>query len=176
MILKCPIHFVRPFRIVIAVTMLFSMCTLMYAQKPGMIIRISEIEVHSQYLEEYKAILQYEAEASVRLEEGVIAIFPMFQRDNPTQIRILEMYADEQAYQSHLKTEHFLKYKTKTLHMVKSLELIDMNTIDPETMNIIFSKLGNSNGTVQKKYQARPPEPVKISKDAFEKSNETVSR
>lgn len=112
------------------------------AQQNEMMIRIAEIEVHSQYLDEYKAILKYEAEASVRLEPGVIAIFPMFRKDNPTKVRILEMYADEQAYQSHLKTEHFLKYKTTTLHMVKSLALIDMDAIDPETMKVLFSKLG----------------------------------
>ena len=45
---------------------------------------------------------------------------------NPTEIRLLEIYANEEAYQSHLKTHHFLHYKKMTLKMVKSLELIDM--------------------------------------------------
>lgn len=102
-------------------SILFVLCTfsVIFAQHQDMIVRISEIEVYPQYLEEYKAILKYEAEASVRLEEGVIAIFPMFQKEDSTQVRILEMYKDEQAYQSHLKTEHFLLYKNGTLHMVK---------------------------------------------------------
>lgn len=65
-----------------------------HAQQQEMIVRISEIEIHPEHLDEYKAILKEEAEASVRLEEGVIAIFPMFQKDNPTQVRILEMYKD----------------------------------------------------------------------------------
>lgn len=129
-------------QVVLVFTLLFGMINLSQAQQHEMMIRIAEIEVHSQYLDEYKAILKYEAEASVRLEPGVIAIFPMFRKDNPTKVRILEIYADQQAYQSHLKTEHFLKYKTTTLHMVKSLALIDMNAIDPETMNVLFSKLG----------------------------------
>jgi len=106
-----------------------------------MMIRISEIEIVPEFLEEYKSILKEEASASVKLEKGVIAIFPMFQQKNPTQIRIVEMYADKEAYQFHLQTPHFQHYKTSTLKMVKSLELIDMAAIDSGTMQEIFEKL-----------------------------------
>ncbi|WP_223816208.1 putative quinol monooxygenase [Adhaeribacter rhizoryzae] len=108
-----------------------------------MIIRISEIEIDSKYLNEYNKILQEEAEASVRLEPGVISIFPMYQKEHPNQIRILEMYANQTAYAAHLKTPHFQKYKTTTLKMVKSLKLIDMQALDADTMKEIFYKLKN---------------------------------
>ena len=111
------------------------------AQDNEMIVRISEIEIDSNYLAEYKAILKEEAEASVRLEPGVISIFPMYQKDNPTSVRILEIYASREAYESHLKTPHFQKYKTTTLKMVKSLTLIDMEVLDAETMTTIFRKM-----------------------------------
>jgi len=111
------------------------------AQKKEMMIRISEIEIDSAYLEDYKAILKEEAAASVKLEPGVIAIFPMYQKENPSQIRILEMYADKSAYEQHLKTPHFQKYKTTTLKMVKSLKLVDMEAIDAATMRLMFQKL-----------------------------------
>ncbi len=111
------------------------------AQQKGMMVRISEIEIHADYLEEYKAILKEEAEASVRLEPGVISIFPMYQKENPTQVRILEIYASREAYEAHLKTPHFQKYKTTTLKMVKSLKLVDMETTDAETMAKIFKKM-----------------------------------
>ena len=101
---------------------------------------MSEIEIVPEYLEQYKAILKEEAEASVRLEPGVIAIFPMFQKENPNQIRILEIYADKESYQSHLKTPHFLVYKTSTLKMVKSLKLVDLDVLDVETMLEMFKK------------------------------------
>src|SRR5687768_805487 len=68
-----------------------------YAQPKGMLVRISEIEIHPHHLAKYKAILQEEAEASVRLEPGVVSIFPMVQQKNPTQVRILEIYASRQA-------------------------------------------------------------------------------
>lgn len=109
--------------------------------EPGMMIRISEIEILPERLSEYNHILKEEAAASVKIEPGVIAIFPMYQEQNPTQIRIVEMYANKEAYQSHLQTPHFQHYKTSTLKMVKSLKLVDMNSLDNETMLEIFKKL-----------------------------------
>jgi quinol monooxygenase YgiN len=111
-----------------------------FSQKEGMIFRISEIEIYQDSLQLYKAILKEEAEASLRLEPGVISIFPMFQKKDSTQIRILEIYASKEAYQSHIKSSHFLKYKTSTLKMVKSLVLNDMEAIDPETLSLMFKK------------------------------------
>ena len=113
------------------------------AQNNDMLIRISEIEIHPQFVTEYTDILKEEASVSVQIEKGVVAIFPMVQKENKTQIRILEIYANQESYQSHLKTPHFLKYKSSTLKMVKSLKLIDMNAIDPNTMNDIFKKITN---------------------------------
>ncbi|MDX9947994.1 MAG: putative quinol monooxygenase [Bacteroidales bacterium] len=107
----------------------------------SMIIRISEIEIDPNHLDEYLSILKDESEASVRLETGVISIYPMFQKENPTEIRILEIYAGKEAYESHLQTPHFKHYKTSTLNMVKSLRLVDMDAIDSETMPMIFRKI-----------------------------------
>jgi quinol monooxygenase YgiN/ketosteroid isomerase-like protein len=108
-----------------------------------MMIRISEIEINSKYVNEYNSILEEESRASVQLEEGVIAIYPLFQKENPTQVRILEIYANREAYEAHLKTPHFQKYKTSTLKMVKSLKLMDMDNIDSQTMAEIFRKMQN---------------------------------
>ena len=104
-------------------------------------VRISEIEIRPEYLTEYNAILKEEAAASVQKENGVIAIFPMTVKQQPTRIRIVEIYADSSAYQAHLKTPHFQHYKTTTLKMVKALKLVDMDTLDPNTMSAIFRKL-----------------------------------
>ncbi|WP_460967580.1 carboxymuconolactone decarboxylase family protein [Spirosoma migulaei] len=106
-----------------------------------MMIRIAELEIVLDYLGEYKAILKEEAARSVQLEPGVIAIFPMYEKEKPTQIRLIEVYANQAAYQSHLKTPHFQHYKTSTLKMVKSLKLINMASLDPETMLNVFEKL-----------------------------------
>lgn len=110
-------------------------------QPEKMMVRIAEIEVAPEYLEEYLAILSEESKASVALEPGVIVIYPMFQKENPTKIRLLEIYADRDAYEAHLQTPHFKHYKSTTLPMVKSLELIEMKAIDPETMPLLFRKV-----------------------------------
>ncbi|WP_198139732.1 carboxymuconolactone decarboxylase family protein [Pedobacter sp. BAL39] len=106
-----------------------------------MMVRISEIEIVPEYLEEYKEILHQESSQSVKLEPGVISIFPMFQKENPTQFRLLEIYASGAAYQAHLQSAHFKHYKTTTLKMVKTLKLVDMTMLDPETVELIFEKL-----------------------------------
>lgn len=111
------------------------------SRKGEMMVRIAAIEIEPNYLKEYIAILKKEAEASVRLEPGVICIYPMFQKENPTQIRLLEIYANKEAYASHLQTPHFKHYKETTLEMVKDLKLIDMEAIDVEMMSMIFRKL-----------------------------------
>ena len=105
-----------------------------------MIVRIAEIEVYPQYLEEYLAYANEVDRLSVEREPGVVCLFPMQDAEDSTQIRILEIYASEDAYQNHLKTEHFQKYKQGTLHMVKSLKLPTMKPLDPETMRLIFKK------------------------------------
>ncbi len=104
------------------------------------IVRIAEIEVYPQYLDEYLTFANEVDRLSVEREPGVICLFPMQSAKDSCQIRILEIYASEEAYQRHLKTEHFLKYKQGTLHMVKSLNLPTMRPLDPETMKQIFKK------------------------------------
>ena len=104
------------------------------------LVRIAEIEVYPQYLEEYLAFANEVDRLSVEREPGVICLYPMQSAEYSCQIRILEIYASEDAYQQHLKTDHFQKYKQGTLHMVKDLKLPTMKPLDPETMKLIFKK------------------------------------
>lgn len=144
LVLVRPHLVLRPLKTLMFVLMLLLVaCTAAIAQPKDMIVRISEIEIHLNRLAEYNAILKEEAEASVRLEPGVIAIFPMSQKEKPTEVRILEIYATREAYEAHLKTPHFQKYKTTTLEMVKSLKLVDMDALDAQTMATIFRKMHN---------------------------------
>ncbi len=106
----------------------------------NMIVRIAEIEVYPQYLKEYLAFANEVDRLSIEREPGVVCLYPMQSAEDSCQIRILEIYASEETYQQHLKTEHFQKYKQGTLHMVKSLKLPLMKPLDPETMKQIFKK------------------------------------
>ena len=105
-----------------------------------MIVRLAEIEVYPEHLQEYLKYANEVDRLSVEREPGVFCLFPMQSAEDSTQIRILEIYASEEAYQSHIKTEHFQTYKQGTMHMVKSLKLPTMKPLDPETMKLIFNK------------------------------------
>lgn len=105
-----------------------------------MLIRLAVIEVYPEYLQEYLEAASTVGGESVAKESGVVCIFPMQMKNEPNQIRIIEIYRNQEAYQSHLQTDHFLTYKNSTLHMVKSLDLQEMRPLHPEAMPLIFKK------------------------------------
>ena len=106
----------------------------------ALLVRIAEIEVNDGYLEEYLAAAHNVGTKSVEIEPGVICIFPMQVKDEPNTIRIVEIYRNDEAYQAHLQTPHFLEYKQSTLHIVKSLQLVATKPLAPEAMPLIFKK------------------------------------
>ena len=93
------------------------------------LVRIAELEIEPAELEAYKAALKEGIAAAIRVEPGVLSLLAVAVKDHPTQIRIFETYADRAAYESHLQTPHFLKYKSETQRMVKSLKLIEAEPI-----------------------------------------------
>lgn len=95
------------------------------------LVRLSKITVDAAQLDAYNAFLKEEIEASMRLEPGVLTLYATAEKDNPYKMTILEIYADRAAYESHLKTPHFQKYKQGTLSMVKELELVDVEPLIP---------------------------------------------
>ena len=94
-----------------------------------LVVRMAELEIDPDQLEIYRLLLTEEIEASVALEPGVLSLNAVSLKDSPHKIRILEVYASQAAYEAHLQTPHFLKYKNGTAGMVKSLTLIDVDPI-----------------------------------------------
>ena len=105
------------------------------------VVRIAEIEVYPEYLTAYLEAAREIERLSLTEEKGVICLFPNRMKEDGTQIRILEIYASEEAYQHHIQTPHFLNYKQGTMKMVKSLKLNDLQPLDPESMRGIFTKM-----------------------------------
>lgn len=99
------------------------------AEPQQRMVRIAELEIDPVQLDAYKAILREEQEASVRLEPGVLMLHSVAIADSPTSIRLLEVYASRSAYEAHLEAPHFVKYKTLTEKMVKSLRLVETTPI-----------------------------------------------
>jgi quinol monooxygenase YgiN len=93
------------------------------------VVRLAELEIDPAHLEPYKAALQEEISTSIRVEPGVLTLYAVSVKDHPTQIRLFEMYANEAAYEMHLQSSHFKKYKSGTAGMVKSLKLFETEPI-----------------------------------------------
>lgn len=98
------------------------------------IVRLSKITVAPEYLDQYKAFAAEVGRESMKREPGVRVLYSMQEKKNPTRFAILEIYANQEAYQHHIQTPHFRKYKEGTLHMVTSLELIDCDALVPEAL------------------------------------------
>jgi quinol monooxygenase YgiN len=99
------------------------------AQNNKPYVRIAKIVIDSTQLESYKSQLKTGMETAVKIEPGVLSMYAVYDNQFPTHITILETYASKEAYQSHILTPHFKKYKSGTLSMVKSLELTDVTPI-----------------------------------------------
>ena len=96
------------------------------------LVRLAKLDIDSAQLDQYKAFLKEEIETSLRVEPGVLTLYAVFEKNNPTKLTILEIYADTAAYQHHIKTPHFLKYKNGTANMVRKLELLDVEPLIAE--------------------------------------------
>ena len=95
------------------------------------IVRLSKVEVYPEYLDEYMKYATEVGEISLRTEPGVLTMYAVSEKENPRRITILETYASREAYESHVASEHFQKYKQGTLHMVKTLVLSDQTPLNP---------------------------------------------
>jgi quinol monooxygenase YgiN len=93
------------------------------------LVRIAEIEIDPAQLDAYTTALKEEISTSIRLEPGVLTLYAVSIKDHPNQIRLFEHYADQAAYEAHLQSKHFRKYKSGTQGMVRSLKLIETRPI-----------------------------------------------
>lgn len=106
-----------------------SMCAKESMQADG-IVRLSRIEVYPEYLSEYMEYAKEVGEVSLRTEPGVLTMYAVSEKDNPCIVTILETYSSHAAYQKHIASAHFQKYKQGTLKMVKHLTLTDQTPMN----------------------------------------------
>lgn len=88
-------------------------------------VRLAELEIDPAQLESFNVAIKEGIETAVRVEPEVLALYAVAEKDNPTHIRVFEMYTDAKAYESHLQTLHFQKFRATTEKMVKSRNLLD---------------------------------------------------
>ena len=98
---------------------------LVSAQKKDLVVRVAKLQIDSAQLESYKAALKEQIEMAIKVEPGVLNLYAVSDKKNPSHIMVFEIYANDALYKAHLETPHFKKYKSFTKTMVKSLELIE---------------------------------------------------
>ena len=113
------------------------MCEKMKIQADG-IVCLSKIEVYPEYIEEYMKYAVEVGEISLLTEPGVLTMYAVSEKENPCNVTILETYASKSAYEQHIASEHFQKYKKGTLHMVKNLVLSDQSPLNPKNRIVNF--------------------------------------
>ena len=109
--------------------------------QPDGIVRLSKIQVNPDYLDEHIKYATEVGAISLETEPGVLTMYAVADKDNPSSITILEIYSSQDAYRKHIASEHFQKYKKGTLHMVEVLVLDDVTPLN--TNNIIINKIIN---------------------------------
>jgi quinol monooxygenase YgiN len=92
-------------------------------------VRIAKIQVDPAQLEQYNAAMKEQMTTAMRIEPGVLTYYAVADKAEPSHITILEIYADTAAYQAHIQTPHFKKYKATVQNMVRKLELVDVTLI-----------------------------------------------
>ncbi|MCC8959395.1 antibiotic biosynthesis monooxygenase [Bradyrhizobium sp. Pear77] len=88
-------------------------------------VRVAEIKIDPAHRDAYAAALREQIETAVRVEPGALALHAASDKNDPARIIVFEIYADVDAYETHLETPHFRTYKAATAHMVTSLTLIE---------------------------------------------------
>ncbi|BAU53077.1 Antibiotic biosynthesis monooxygenase [Mucilaginibacter gotjawali] len=117
--------------ILFAIMGIFTLCfsNNAMAQHKNQMVRLAKIQVDPAQLDSYNSALKQQMETAIRLEPGVLTYYAVADKKDPAHITILEIYADTAAYKAHIETIHFKKYKQTVEHMVKSLELVDVDLI-----------------------------------------------
>ncbi len=115
--------------LLIFIILLFMMPANTSAQQNNWKVRIASIIIDSNNINAYKTALVEHVKTALAVEPGVLRLDAVYDKDHPTHITVFEIYASDSAYQAHIKTTHFLKYKNTVKDMVKSLTLTDVEPI-----------------------------------------------
>ena len=89
------------------------------------IVRLAQLRIKPDQLSAFTEAVREEMQDALRLEPGVLAIYAVADKNDPTRLTFFEIYASEDAYQLHRQTPHFKKYLDITKNMVLDKTLIE---------------------------------------------------
>ena len=95
----------------------------------GQYVQVAEIEVDPAQLDAYRTAVQEQINAAIQREPGVLVLYAVSEKDEPNHVKVFEIYRDRKAYEAHLGSDHFKKYKATVEKMVTSLKLVQATPI-----------------------------------------------
>jgi quinol monooxygenase YgiN len=95
----------------------------------GQYVQVAEIEIDPAQLDTYRAAVQEQIDAAIQKEPGVLVLYAVSEKDEPYRVKVFEIYRDRKAYEAHLESDHFRKYKAAVEKMVTSLKLMQATPI-----------------------------------------------
>ncbi|MBF0750933.1 antibiotic biosynthesis monooxygenase [Pasteurella sp. WM03] len=96
-------------------------------QTPEILTNYAVVEVKPEYNEQFKKIIIAEMAQSLKVEEGVIAMYAATMQENPNKWIFFEIYANSAAYQHHRETPHFKDYLKQTGEMLKEKSYVEIH-------------------------------------------------
>lgn len=122
---KCTYAF-QPILVVMLIGMLVFACGNTFAQENKRYVRMVKMVVDSLQLDKFRAALQQHAKDAIKNDRGVLTFYAVYDKDQPTNVTIFEIYANLAAYELHSKTPNHLQYISTVGNMVKSLVATDV--------------------------------------------------
>ena len=62
-----------------------------HAQNKNLVVHIAKLVIDSAQLERYKAALKEHAEIAVKVEPGVVNLYAVYEKNNPTHVTVFEI-------------------------------------------------------------------------------------
>lgn len=92
-------------------------------------IRLIKIEIDSTTIEAFNQLAINVMLPGIKREPGVLVMYAVAEKKDPTHISVLEVYENLDAYDKHINTSHFLAFKEESKKSVKSIRFVDVNPI-----------------------------------------------
>lgn len=94
-----------------------------------LVIRLVKIELDSNSIKDFYTLATRVMLPNVKKEAGVLIMYSVAEKLNPALVTILEVYRDEDSYNHHLTTPHFLRYRAESQKMIRSVKFIDVEPV-----------------------------------------------
>ncbi len=87
------------------------------------------MQVRPDKVAEFKRLGEHNIRQSVNTEPGVLGMYVMTDKQDPSRFYIVEAYADEAAYQAHRASPHFQSWLKAAQDMIVSRKVVETDPV-----------------------------------------------